>query len=102
MPPDWNAYVRRNLPELGLSPERENEIASELADQLSQAWQEALDAGLGEAEAAHRARSYVRDWAALAAELRAAERPAPPRLEPDPRVPLLAGLGHDVRYACRT
>ncbi|MBZ5729066.1 MAG: ABC transporter permease [Acidobacteriia bacterium] len=102
MPPDWNAYVRRNLPELGLSPERENEIAAELADQFEQAWQEALRAGLGEAEAADRARSHVRDWAALAAELRAAERPAEPPLAPEPKGPVLAGLGHDVRYACRT
>src|SRR5262245_3447621 len=102
MSPDWNEYARRNLPPLGLRPERELEIAAELASQFEQAFQEALRAGLAEPDAAARARTQVTDWTSLAAEYRAAERLAPLPIEPEPKGPALAGVWHDVRYAWRT
>ncbi len=101
MTPDWNAYVRQNLPPLGLTPERESEIAAELAGQLEQAFRDAQSAGATDDEAAARARLHIRDWASLAAELRASHRPVPPPLPPQPSGPWLAGLWHDVRYAAR-
>jgi predicted permease len=101
--PDWSRHVRRNLPPLGLRPEREAEIAAELIAQFEQAHQEALAEGLSEAEAEERARSHVADWNALAAEIREAERAALPPLAPESRGGTWrAGLLHDVRYALRT
>ena len=50
--PDWNDYVRRNMPHLGLRPEREADVISELAAELEQAYRDALQSGAGEAEAA--------------------------------------------------
>src|SRR4051812_23331377 len=99
--PDWNAHIRRHLPPLGLRPEREAEIAAELAVQLEQAYQDALAEGLPEPAAADRARAHVRDWDALAREIRDAERPAAPPLSPEPSGPWWAGLLHDIRYAFR-
>jgi len=99
--PDWTAHVRRNLPALGVPPEREAEIVAELAAQLDQAHQDALAEGLAEPAAAAQARGHIRDWHALAAEIRAAEAPAPPPLEPERPGPWWSGLGHDIRYAFR-
>ncbi len=100
--PDWNEYVRRHLPPLGLRPERECEIAIELAGQLEQAYQEALAAGLTQQEAEARARGNIVDWDALAGELRAAESPASSPLPTYHRGGWFSGLLHDVRYALRT
>ena len=95
--PDWLRYVRDNLPPLHVRPEREAEIAGELAQQLDDAYREALAAGASEQEAAARARAQFPDWTALADGINA-EQPAPrqPR-----RISVFAGAGHDVRYALR-
>lgn len=92
--PDWRLYVRDHLPALHVSPERESEIARELALQLEQAYSEALAAGLTDAEALDRAYSQVRDWDRLASEINDAERPAP---KPDN----FTGALHDLRHAFR-
>jgi MacB-like periplasmic core domain len=92
--PDWRLYVRNHLPALRVSPERESEIARELALQLEQAYSDALAAGLTDAEALDRACSQVRDWDRLAREIDDAERPAP---KPDN----FTGALHDVRHAFR-
>ncbi|HEV2665586.1 MAG TPA: hypothetical protein VG324_11775, partial [Blastocatellia bacterium] len=74
--PNWNHIVREHLAVLRLPPEREIEIVEEQALHLEAAYEDALAAGLSEAEAEARAlRSY--DWRLLECELSRAERPAP-------------------------
>ena len=46
--PDWSSYVREHLSLPGCSPERESQIVEELADQLGEAYEEALQSGVGE------------------------------------------------------
>jgi putative ABC transport system permease protein len=72
--PNWNHIVRQHLVVLRLPPEREIEIVEELALHLEAAYEDALSAGLSEAEAEARAvRSY--DWRLLECELSRAEQP---------------------------
>jgi len=76
--PNWKQLVREHLAVLRLPPEREIEIVEELALHLEAAYEDALAAGLSEAEAEARAlRSY--DWRLLECELSRAERPAAAR-----------------------
>jgi hypothetical protein len=59
--PNWNHIVREHIAVLRLPPEREIEIIEEQALHLEAAYEDALAAGLSEAEAEARAlRSY--DW----------------------------------------
>src|SRR6266545_5920607 len=79
--PNWNHIVRQHLAVLRLPPEREIEIVEELALHLEAAYEDALAAGLSEAEAEARAvRSY--DWCLLECELSRAERPAARAMQP--------------------
>src|SRR5262245_22903965 len=72
--PNWNHIVRERLAVLRLPPEREIEIVEEQALHLEAAYEDALAAGLSEAEAEARAlRSY--DWRLLECELSRAEQP---------------------------
>src|SRR5262247_3593121 len=72
--PNWNHIVREHLAVLRLPPEREIEIVEEQALHLEAACEDALAAGLSEAEAEARAlRSY--DWRLLECELSRAEQP---------------------------
>src|SRR4051812_37523384 len=96
---NWTQYVRENLPALGLRPEREADIVAELVAEFEQAHQEALRAGLDANEATLRAKAHVREWHALAQELRAANQPATP--EPPPGSPF-SGIWQDIRYAWRS
>jgi putative ABC transport system permease protein len=73
--PDWKSYVREHLPALGLSGPREREVVEELAQQLEQAYAEALAENLGLQQAAERAMAQFADWPALAVEIRRAEFP---------------------------
>ncbi|HLW97506.1 MAG TPA: ABC transporter permease [Candidatus Acidoferrales bacterium] len=77
---DWKKYVRENLPALGLSGAREHEIVEELAQQLDEAYSEALARGAGVAEAEGRALGQIPDWNALAREIRRAEQSAAAKL----------------------
>ncbi len=73
MNPNWNQIVREHLVSLRLAPEREVGIVEELALHLEAAYEDALAAGLSEAEAEARAlRSY--DWRLLECELSRVER----------------------------
>lgn len=84
---NWTALVRERLGPLRVPPEREAEIVAELAEQVEQA---AADG---------RPEFTPDEWARLAREIEAAERPAPePR---EHRAGALAGIGQDVRYALR-
>src|SRR5262245_46347633 len=72
--PNWSHIVREHLAVLRLPPEREIEIVEEQALHLEAAYEDAIAAGLSEAEAEARAlRSY--DWRLLECELSRAEQP---------------------------
>src|SRR5262245_18502701 len=76
--PNWKHIVREHLAVLRLSPEREIEIVEEQALHLEAAYEDAIAAGLSEAEAEARAlRSY--DWRLLECELSRAEHPVAAR-----------------------
>src|SRR5579863_527356 len=115
---DWKKYVREHLPALGLSGAREQEIVEELAQQLDEAYAEALARGASAAEAEAHARAQIPDWDALAKEIRGAEQPITEKMATT--VPdhwreaareeklrtyrggnMLADLLQDVRYALR-
>jgi predicted permease len=72
--PDWSAYVRENLQLRGFRPERETEIVEEIAQQLDEAYQEALRAGGSEQEARAAAEEHVADWAVLRQQLAGSQR----------------------------
>ena len=67
--PDWTAYVRRNLSLPGLRPEHEEEIVEDLAQQLEQAYEEALHGGADESQAQALACQHISDWSVLAKAL---------------------------------
>ena len=91
--PDFREYVRSHLRAIAVGPERENEIVSELAIQMEQAYADARARGASEAEALAQAERQFRNWDDLTLEINRAERPVRPRL--------LAGAWHDARYAGR-
>jgi len=72
--PDWSKYVRQNLQLSVLRPEREAEIVEDLAEQLNEAYEEALQRGLTSQQAETTAMQHVVDWAALAKELDCSQR----------------------------
>jgi putative ABC transport system permease protein len=72
--PYWSAYVRNNLRLSGFRPERESEIVEEIAQQLDEAYREALRAGGSEHEARAAAEGHVADWAALRQQLARSQR----------------------------
>jgi putative ABC transport system permease protein len=78
---DWKEFVRDHLPPLGLSGAREQEIVDELAQQLEDAYSEAISRGLTPSEAELRATTEISDWSALAQEIRRAERPVANEVE---------------------
>ena len=67
--PDWRAYVRERLRLPGLRPEREAEIVEDLAQQLEEGYQGALQRGASASEAEAVAQREVQDWKALAREI---------------------------------
>src|SRR5262249_2159352 len=74
MNPNWKQIVREHLAVLRLPPEREIEIVEELALHMEAAYEDALAAGLSEAEAeARTVQSY--DWRLLECGLSRAEQP---------------------------
>jgi putative ABC transport system permease protein len=83
--PNWNHIVREHLAVLRLPPEREVEIVEEFALHMEAAYEEALAAGLSEAEAAARALQGY-DWRLLECELSRAELPMAARATQTPLV----------------
>src|SRR5262249_20256300 len=67
--PDFRAYVRENLPPLGVSPARELEIVEELALDFEQNYQRALKRGLGPDQAWQEVKDHARPWKELGQEL---------------------------------
>ena len=70
--PEWLRYVRERLSLSDCPPQRQAEIVEDLADQLEEAYQEALRSGLNEAEPFTAASQHISDWTALADGLRKA------------------------------
>src|SRR5262245_58343948 len=79
--PDWREYIRENLPLRGLRPDREAEIVEDLAQQLEDAYRDAVAGGMAEADALETARQHIPDWAALSRELHRSQYGAAPALE---------------------
>jgi predicted permease len=110
---DWRAHVRRHLPPLAISPERELEIVEELAQQFEAAYDDALSRGLSDGDAQAVALREVPDWNVLGASLTSVERPIASHLPTQFLFPhqqtavgaarggFMSGFIQDVRYAIR-
>ena len=98
--PNWKRYVQKHLPPLRVKPEREAEIVEELAVQLDQAYQEALQSGETPEAAEKTASRQFRDWRALARTIETSERDAN-RLPPPILARLASGIPGDLRHALR-
>nr|HEV7953749.1 ABC transporter permease [Candidatus Acidoferrales bacterium] len=72
---DWKQYVREHLPPLGLSGAREQEITDEIAQQLEDAYSEAISRGSTREQAEAHAEAQICDWNLLAQEIHRAEHP---------------------------
>jgi len=114
--PDWKQYVRERLGQLAVGPERECDIVEEIAQQLEQAYGDAIARGRSETQARAAADAEVPDWTALARDISAADTPPPAGV---PRLPdhwtlaaredhfrqrgshMLADLTQDLRFAGR-
>src|SRR5262245_19211137 len=105
--PNWNHIVREHLAALRLPPEREIEIVEELAQCFEAVYEDALAAGLSEAEAEARAAQGY-DWRLLECELSRAEQPLAARAL-QPSLELTQNKGgmrmesfiQDLRYGAR-
>ncbi len=105
--PNWNDIVREHLAALRLPPERELEIVEELALCFEAIYEDALAAGLSEAEAEARAAQGY-DWRLLECELSRAEQPIAARAL-QPPLELIERKGgmrmesfiHDLRFGAR-
>ncbi len=88
--PDWLRYVEQHL-SLGDCPaERKAEILEELAEQLEEAYQDALRLGMNDDDACSAAQQHVCDWVKLADDLRdAGFRRPETRLPEEPSLPKL-------------
>jgi predicted permease len=103
--PEWKELVRRQLAELRLTPEREAEIAEELAQYAEDRYEELQLSGVSEAEALRQTLNEVLDQKAMASGLRDVERtdvPEPVVLGAGTKGHFLSGVGQDVRYGIRT
>ncbi|MGH9791239.1 MAG: hypothetical protein ACRD5W_08525, partial [Candidatus Acidiferrales bacterium] len=67
--PDWKQFVREQLRLPALNAQREAEIVEDLAQQLNEAYRQALGHGLDEDHARRAAASEVADWERLAKEI---------------------------------
>ena len=67
--PDWKQFVRERLQLPQLAPTRAAEIADDLAQQLDEAYREALRRGAAEPEARRAAEEHVPDWSGFAREI---------------------------------
>ncbi len=72
---DWKQYVREHLPPLGLSGASEQEIVEEIAQQLDDAYSDAILRGLTRQQAEAHASAQIPDWNLLARDIQRAELP---------------------------
>jgi len=111
--PDWAQYVRQNLRLSGLDVQREAEVMEDLAEQLEDAYAEALRHGLSPSQAEAATKKHIADWPALAKEVERSRRgresamTALQNRAEDRNIArhgefsLLIGLVQDTRYALR-
>ncbi|MEK6322443.1 MAG: ABC transporter permease [Acidobacteriota bacterium] len=112
--PDWKNYVSQNLAPLKLGPERESEMAVEMAQHLEAVYEDALADGATEQAAYQRAAAHIKDWRLLECELIRAKRPIAhtwikSRLAAEARIESryttggigMGSLGQDLRYGVR-
>src|SRR5262245_36760485 len=100
--PEWTRDIERALAPLSLRPEREREIADELAAHLEDRYSDAK--GRGATDAAARAEALAELGNVLVPELRRVESPwhdTKPLGNPQ-RLTVLDTLLHDARYALRS
>lgn len=103
--PEWKELIRRQLAELRLTPEREAEIAEELAQHAEDRYKELKLAGVSDAEALRLTLNEVLDQKAIARGLRDVERTdvaEPVVLGAGAQGHFLSGVGQDLRYGIRT
>jgi len=100
--PDWKKEVRAAIARLHLDHAREESIAEELAEHLSEQYAELVRNGVSEEEARLRALEEL-DTGKLGAELEPLFRPERPPVAPGTEEGggWLAGLGKDVRLGAR-
>jgi predicted permease len=104
--PDFRAYVRENLPALGITGAREAEIVEELALDFQESYERALRSGLTPEQAWTHVRDHARSWRELGEELRSALKTRPVEASGPTRRGSLAArfreeLGRDLSYAAR-
>jgi hypothetical protein len=101
--PDWKPEILRRLAPLKLSPEREGEIAEEIAQHLDDRYEELLADGHSADSAFRAALDELKDEDLLARNLQSVEND----LYREPVAPgkvsskLFAGILQDIRYAFR-
>ncbi len=111
---DWKKYVRAHLAPLRLGPERELEMADEMAQHLEAVYEAALADGVSEQEAYERAAAHIKDWRLLECELIRSKKPIAhtwinKRLAAEARIESRHGKGgivmgslvQDLRYGVR-
>lgn len=99
---NWRHYVRSQLPQLDVSPSRENDIVEELAVQLESIYERSKARGESEDEARRLAASEIADWNAFARTVGTIERPfVPPPAMGAGSGGIMTGFIQDVRYALR-
>ena len=64
--PDWTAFVRERLALRNIRPEDEQDVIADLASQLEDAYRDAIDQGLAEADAVAAASAHITDCPAIA------------------------------------
>jgi putative ABC transport system permease protein len=100
--PDWKIEIMRRLAPLRLEPQREAEIAEEMAQHLEDCYVEQRSKGLDDAAARSAALQELEGIEKFAPTLRQAARPSPTVNLGRPRGNFLETVWHDVRYALRT
>jgi putative ABC transport system permease protein len=102
--PEWKRLVHQHLAPLRLAPEREIEIAEELATHLESVYEESLASGAAPEEAHRAALVELSAGETLRRELRSVERLAsqePIALGNNRRRNMIADLWQDLRYGAR-
>ena len=103
--PDWRTEIRTRLARLRLAPERETEIAEEVAQHLEDRYRELRSGGRTDADAAAEAWRELEAADVLGREVARVERPQPMDL-PAPGATskgrVFASLIADIRFAFRT
>ncbi|MGC1902939.1 MAG: ABC transporter permease [Candidatus Acidiferrum sp.] len=67
--PDWTQYIRQNLQLSHLMVEHEAEVIEDLAQQLEDAYTDALHRGLSPSQGEAAAKKHIIDWPALAKQI---------------------------------